>query len=104
VLYQTHRIKLTGENTAEAYGGYYEGRLSASGNVYHLVRANGQWVVARDELRWISRIGGQQGGLRRSAATWPFQRQRQIRCNSRTTFPDAPWPLSAKTDLTNGAL
>jgi hypothetical protein len=54
VLYQIGGIKRTGEDSAEVYGGYYEGSLSASGNTYYLVRKDGKWVVERDEMHWIS--------------------------------------------------
>ena len=54
VLYRIGGIKRTGEDSAEVYGGYYEGNLSASGNTYHIVRKDGKWVVERDEMHWIS--------------------------------------------------
>jgi hypothetical protein len=54
VLYRIGGIKRTGEDSAEVYGGYYEGNLSASGNTYYVVRKGGKWVVERDEMRWIS--------------------------------------------------
>jgi hypothetical protein len=54
VLYQTGGIKRTGEDSAEVYGGYYEGSLSASGNTYYLVRKDGMWAVERGEMHWIS--------------------------------------------------
>jgi hypothetical protein len=54
VLYQIGAIKRTGEDSAEVYGGYYEGNLSASGNTYYVVRKDGTWVVERDEEHWIS--------------------------------------------------
>ncbi len=38
----------------EVAGGYYEGGLSASGNVYRLKRAEGVWKVIEDKMEWIS--------------------------------------------------
>ncbi len=54
VLYEIGEIRRTGEDSAEVDGGYYEGRNSASGNTYYLVRRDGKWVVERDEMHWIS--------------------------------------------------
>ena len=38
----------------EVAGGYYEGGLSASGNVYRLKRVDGGWKVIEDGMEWIS--------------------------------------------------
>jgi hypothetical protein len=35
-------------------GGYYEGNLSASGNVYTVERKDHKWVVTKDQMLWIS--------------------------------------------------
>jgi hypothetical protein len=42
------------DSTVEARGGYYEGNLSASGNLYRIVRKDGKWIVESDKLEWIS--------------------------------------------------
>jgi hypothetical protein len=55
VLYRIGGIKRTGEDSAEVYGGYYEGFFSASGNTYYVNRKDGKWVIDRDEMHWISR-------------------------------------------------
>jgi hypothetical protein len=36
------------------YGGIYEAGLSSSGNLYTVVRKSGKWVVAKDEMQWMS--------------------------------------------------
>lgn len=41
-------------DTVDTTGGYYEGNVSASGNVYRLKRKGGKWVVVKDEMQWIS--------------------------------------------------
>jgi len=41
-------------DTAEVIGGYYEGNLSASKNIYRIVRKNGRWSVISDQLFAIS--------------------------------------------------
>lgn len=38
----------------EATGGYREGNLSASQNMYKLEKRNGTWVVTGDKMQWIS--------------------------------------------------
>lgn len=35
-------------------GGYFSGNEGASGNVYHLEKRDGRWVVTKNELKWIS--------------------------------------------------
>jgi hypothetical protein len=54
VLYRIGVIKRTGEDAVEVAGGYYESSLSASGNIYYVVRKDGEWVVERDDIVWIS--------------------------------------------------
>lgn len=41
-----------GEVTVE--GGYYEGEVSASGNVYTVVCDDNHWTISDDRMRWIS--------------------------------------------------
>lgn len=54
VQYHIGVIERMGEDAAAVSGGYYEGNLSASGNIYYVVRKDGKWVVERDERHWIS--------------------------------------------------
>lgn len=35
-------------------GGYYEANLSSSGNSYKVQMQDGRWVVAEDQMQWIS--------------------------------------------------
>jgi hypothetical protein len=65
VLYKIHGIKRTGEDSAEVYGGYYEGTLSASGNTYYVVREGGKWIVDREEMHWIAEFPSRPSPLAR---------------------------------------
>jgi hypothetical protein len=47
-------VKWLDADTAEVQGGYYEGGLSSSGNVYRVERHGGKWSVTKDEMRYIS--------------------------------------------------
>jgi hypothetical protein len=47
-------VKWLDANTAEVYGGYYSGNMSASGNVYRVKRRHGRWVVTDNVMKWIS--------------------------------------------------
>lgn len=47
-------IRWIGPNEVEVEGGYYEGGLSASGNIYRLERRSGRWVVVNEFMTWIS--------------------------------------------------
>ena len=47
-------IQLIEKNKVQVYGGYYEGSLSSSGNIYTVVRKNEIWIVEKDEMQWIS--------------------------------------------------
>ncbi len=54
LIFSVDNIVVTGADTAEASGGYYEGGLSSSGNTYYLKRKNGKWFVEKDTMHWIS--------------------------------------------------
>ena len=54
LVFSIGSIDRVDENTAQVYGGFYEAGLSSSGNLYTVVRKNSKWVVARDEMQWIS--------------------------------------------------
>lgn len=42
------------DNKVEVRGGYFEGGLSSSGNIYTVVRKGQQWQVIDDRMLWIS--------------------------------------------------
>jgi hypothetical protein len=52
--FRIDEIRNKTSTTAEVIGGYYEGGLSSSGNVYFLEKKDGLWVVVRDVMEWIS--------------------------------------------------
>lgn len=54
VLFRVGAVKWIDDSTVEVHGGYYEGELSSSKNVYRLVRKDGKWVVERDQMLSIS--------------------------------------------------
>ena len=54
LLFRVYRIKWINNHTADVEGGYYEDGLSASGNIYRVVRKGRRWVVVSDKLDWIS--------------------------------------------------
>ena len=47
-------VKWIDEITVEVEGGYYEGNLSSSGNVYRVHWLDGRWVVVGYKMNWIS--------------------------------------------------
>ena len=54
LLLRTGKITWKTGTRATISGGYFEGSLSASGNLYYLEKRNGKWVVTKDEMEWIS--------------------------------------------------
>jgi hypothetical protein len=54
LIFRVDSIRRTGPETAEIEGGYFEAGLSASGNVYELVKEGRRWVVKTDTMQWIS--------------------------------------------------
>jgi hypothetical protein len=54
IIFQVTSIQWLGETEAEVEGGYYEGNLSSSGNVYRVIYENKEWVVKEDKMKWIS--------------------------------------------------
>ncbi len=54
LVFRVTSIRWISNTEVEVEGGYYEGGLSASGNVYQVVRKGNQWVVTDDKMRWIS--------------------------------------------------
>jgi hypothetical protein len=47
-------LKWIDDDTAELQGGYYEGNLSASTNLYRVARKDGRWIVVEDQQQWVS--------------------------------------------------
>jgi hypothetical protein len=54
LIFRVDTIVHPAENTAIVEGGYFEAGLSASGNVYELVRDGARWIVTKDTMKWIS--------------------------------------------------
>ena len=54
LIFRVTSIQWVSDTKVEALGGYYEGGLSASGNVYRVVKENDQWIVKEDKMKWIS--------------------------------------------------
>jgi hypothetical protein len=54
LLFRIESIKKISDDEAEVTGGYFEGGLSASGNIYTVKWVNDWWVVAKDVMVWIS--------------------------------------------------
>jgi hypothetical protein len=54
LIFRIESLRWVSDSEAEVVGGYYEGGLSASGNVYRVKSEAGKWVVKSDEMMWIS--------------------------------------------------
>jgi hypothetical protein len=54
LIFTVGDIKWVSATEVEVAGGYYEGGLSASGNVYRLKSVEGGWKVVEDKMEWIS--------------------------------------------------
>ena len=54
LIFRVVKIEQTGDAKATVEGGYYEGNMSASGNIYTLEKMNGVWRVVGDVMLWIS--------------------------------------------------
>ena len=57
LIFCIRSINRIDENIVRVFGGFYEAELSSSVNIYTVVRKNGQWVVEKDEMQWISLRG-----------------------------------------------
>lgn len=57
LMFNVDKTAMTGADTAEAWGGYLEGELSASSNIYFLNRKNGKWSVEKDKVNWNAMTG-----------------------------------------------
>jgi hypothetical protein len=54
LIFSVTTIEPVDEDKVLVNGGYYEGNLSASGNVYAVERKDHKWVVTKDQMLWIS--------------------------------------------------
>lgn len=54
IVFRVTAIKRVSDDVMEVEGGYHEGTLSASGNVFRVERKNGVWVVTDDKMQWIA--------------------------------------------------
>ena len=54
LIFRVDTIQHPSADTALVEGGYFEAGLSASGNLYELVKEGDRWVVKQDTMRWIS--------------------------------------------------
>jgi hypothetical protein len=54
VKFRINSLKWIDKVTVEVEGGYYEGNVSASGNIYRLLRQDGTWKVIAKQGQWIS--------------------------------------------------
>ena len=54
LIFRVDSIRWIGRDTAVIEGGYFEAGLSASGNIYELVKEGKRWVVKSDTMKWIS--------------------------------------------------
>lgn len=54
LIFRVDTIQHPSADTALVEGGYFEAGLSASGNVYELVKEGDHWIVKQDTMKWIS--------------------------------------------------
>jgi hypothetical protein len=54
LIFRVGAIDWLSRDEVEVEGGYYEAGLSASGNIYSVVREGTRWVVKADRMLWIS--------------------------------------------------
>lgn len=54
LIFQITNLQWIDETTAEVQGGYYEGNVSASGNLYRVEKRGDEWVVTDDRVMWMS--------------------------------------------------
>lgn len=54
LIFQITDLRWIDQTTAEVQGGYYEGNVSASGNLYRVEKQGDGWVVTEDRMLWIS--------------------------------------------------
>ena len=56
LLFMTGSITWLSDTTVTVNGGYYEGNVSSSGNVYTVSKENGTWKVVKDQMTVISQL------------------------------------------------
>lgn len=54
LIFRIDTIQHASADTATVEGGYFEAGLSASGNIYELVKEGDLWIVKQDTMKWIS--------------------------------------------------
>jgi hypothetical protein len=54
LIFRVAKIKWVSDSKVQVEGGYYEDGLSATRNVYTVVRKDGKWRVTKDKMEWIS--------------------------------------------------
>jgi hypothetical protein len=54
LILKVDKIKWLADGSANVVGGYYENGLSSLGNMYHVERQAGKWVVTKVTRLWIS--------------------------------------------------
>ncbi len=62
LIFTVGNIRWINEDEVEVSGGYYAGSLSASGNIYSVVREGDRWIVKKDKRLWSAGVcpyGGQ---------------------------------------------
>ncbi|HET6453197.1 MAG TPA: hypothetical protein VFI02_02225 [Armatimonadota bacterium] len=52
VIIKAAAIKWISDTEVEVKGGYFAGTKNTSGNTYHLVLKDGEWVVDKDTVDW----------------------------------------------------
>jgi hypothetical protein len=54
IVFRVSAIKRVSDDVVEVECGYYEGNLSASGEIYRVERKAGVWVVTEAKMQWIA--------------------------------------------------
>ncbi len=54
LIFYVTKIEQISEDEVEVSGGYYEGALSSSGNIYRVKRTDNKWIVIEDRMIYIS--------------------------------------------------
>ena len=52
VIIKAAAVKWISDTEVEVKGGYFAGAKNASGDTYHVVLQNGEWVVDKDTVDW----------------------------------------------------
>jgi hypothetical protein len=56
LLFMTASITWLSDTTVTVDGGYYEGNVSSSGNIYTVSKESGVWKVVKDQMTVISQL------------------------------------------------